>query len=332
MKINSQLAIPGKHILIIGNRSYKNMGDELILLWTVKLLLKEGKKITIAAFDPERLKRFFDQFIDTKKITFITEIPKGIRSRIRYIFQGRFRERTKYAKADAVIIGWWEIITEENKNSYRYRLASLLPCRRKPRYLMGGIQIPKRSFNRYLFKILLKRTKHIFARDVDTVHDLQNYGYQQVDFFMDTSYFAYDRKKWRHSQPSTYQQKFIIININKNAEKFLPEIIQDVKGYYQKWYSIYYVPVAKGDNAYYNDRQYTERIKRWAEIKEQRFNILDREDDFESFTRMLAQASMVISSRLHLFLLASFLDVPTKVYPYQKKIIKMQQTLEQLKY
>jgi energy-converting hydrogenase A subunit M len=32
MKITNTLAIPEKHILIIGNRSYKNMGDELILL------------------------------------------------------------------------------------------------------------------------------------------------------------------------------------------------------------------------------------------------------------------------------------------------------------
>jgi hypothetical protein len=36
---------------------------------------------------------------------------------------------------------------------------------------------------------------------------------------------------------------------------------------------------------------------------------------------------MVISSRLHLFLIASFLWVPTKVYPYQKKILKMQKTI-----
>ncbi|MEI8008462.1 MAG: hypothetical protein WCI00_03415 [bacterium] len=55
---------------------------------------------------------------------------------------------------------------------------------------------------------------------------------------------------------------------------------------------------------------------------------MDREDDFTHFAKTVAQASMVISSRLHLFLIASFLEVPTKVYPYQKKIIKMQNTLK----
>ncbi|MDR0860910.1 MAG: hypothetical protein LBO09_08310 [Candidatus Peribacteria bacterium] len=37
--LSSDLPISGETILIIGNRSYKNMGDELILLGTVKLLL-----------------------------------------------------------------------------------------------------------------------------------------------------------------------------------------------------------------------------------------------------------------------------------------------------
>ena len=74
--------------------------------------------------------------------------------------------------------------------------------------------------------------------------------------------------------------------------------------------------------------RYAYKIQRETEIKDQRFTLLDREEDFTSFIKTLAQAHMVISSRLHLFLIASFLEVPTKVYPYQKKIIKMQNTLK----
>ncbi len=328
MKITNRLDISEKHILIIGNRSYKNLGDELILLWTVKLLIEEWKKITIAAYDTEWLKKFFSQFLDINKITFVTEIPKGFRSWIKYIRQGKLKERKIYRKIDAVIIGWGEIITEENRNSYRYRLVSLLPCLRKPRYLMGGIQVPKKLFNRFLFTRILKKTKHIFARDHETVDELQAYGYTKVEFFMDTSFFAYNRKSLKNIKATTYQQKYIIININKNAEKFLSELIQDVKNYYNKWYEIFYVPVAKWKNSRYNDIQYAHKIKAWAEIKDQQFSILDREDDFTHFAKTVAQASMVISSRLHLFLIASFLEVPTKVYPYQKKIIKMQNTLK----
>lgn len=76
MRIQKILNITEKHILIIGNRSYRNLGDELILLGTVKVLQEANKKITIASYDPERLKNFFNQSIDTSKITFITEIPK----------------------------------------------------------------------------------------------------------------------------------------------------------------------------------------------------------------------------------------------------------------
>ncbi|MEI7918821.1 MAG: hypothetical protein WCH65_01010 [bacterium] len=65
---------------------------------------------------------------------------------------------------------------------------------------MGGIQVPKKRFNRFLFTHILKRTKHIFARDMDTVHDLKTYGYQNVEFFMDTSFFAYPRQKIQNSE------------------------------------------------------------------------------------------------------------------------------------
>jgi polysaccharide pyruvyl transferase WcaK-like protein len=57
---------------------------------------------------------------------------------------------------------------------------------------------------------------------------------------------------------------------------------------------------------------------------------LDREHDFNQFVKTLAGASIVISSRLHLFLIASFLGVETKVYPYQKKILKMQKIVQDL--
>lgn len=332
MHTSNILNIPGKHILIVGNRSYRNLGDELILLWTVKLLLEANKKVTIAAYDTKRLQEFFSQIIDISAITFVTEIPKGFRSRINYLRQGKIKERKLRKQADAVIIGWGEILTEENKHSYRYRLASLLPCRKKPRYLMWGIQRPKKFFNRFFFKHLLKKTKYIFARDMDTVHEMKAHGFENVEFFMDTSFFAYPRKTFQRFNISTLQhpKNYIVINLNKNAEKFLNDIIEEVKHRYKKWYEIKYVPIAKGRWEQYDDLRYANLIQRKAEIKDQQFTILDREHDFSTFIKTLAGASIVISSRLHLFLIASFLGLKTKVYPYQKKILKMQETLKEL--
>jgi exopolysaccharide biosynthesis predicted pyruvyltransferase EpsI len=57
--------------------------------------------------------------------------------------------------------------------------------------------------------------------------------------------------------------------------------------------------------------------------------LLRREANFKHFAEKVANAEIVISTRLHLFLIASFLKVKTKVYPYQKKILKMQKVIEE---
>jgi polysaccharide pyruvyl transferase WcaK-like protein len=203
---------------------------------------------------------------------------------------------------------------------------------------MWGIQIPKKIYNRLLFKKILKTTKRIFARDLETVNEIKSYGYDNVEFFMDTSFFAYPRKKIQNSNLPAGRQgfkiqnwkKYIVVNLNKNAEKFLKELIEDVKHRYKKGYEILYVPIAKGNKYHYQDQKYANKIQQWAEIKDQRFTILDREENIDEFIKILAWASIVISSRLHLFLIASFLWLETKVYPYQKKIIKMQETIRLL--
>lgn len=65
---------------------------------------------------------------------------------------------------------------------------------------------------------------------METVHEMKAHGFDKVDFFMDTSYFAYD---WKKRYPKT-DRKYIVINLNKNGEQFLPEIIQDVKKLYNQ--------------------------------------------------------------------------------------------------
>lgn len=323
------LLIKGTNILIIGNRSYKNLGDELILVWTIKLLQQQGKKIWIQAYDPKWLRWFLKQFIDVSDITFLREIPKGIRSLARYIWRQGWNELWEYRKIHSVIVGGGEILTEENPNSYRYRLVSLLPILIKKIlvkidiYLMGGIQIPKKNLNVKLFNYLLKKTLHIYARDLETVDTLKNYGYPYVDFFMDTAYYARD---WTKVKNTLGRAKYIVVNINKNGEKFLDTIIQDIQQYAKKWYHVYYVPVGKGGQAEYNDGKYYDILKYNTHIK-----LLDREHDFATFLEVITWAEIVISTRLHLFLIASFLGVKTKVYPYQKKIIKMQKVLKEVK-
>jgi hypothetical protein len=50
---------------------------------------------------------------------------------------------------------------------------------------------------------------------------------------MDTAYFAYERKKIQNSELKM-QKKYIVVNLNKNAEKFMDEMIGDVRLYVDK--------------------------------------------------------------------------------------------------
>ena len=348
------LNIKGQKILIIGNRSYRNMGDELILLWTVKLLLEQKRQITISCFDPIRLKTFFSQFIDITQITFIYELPKGFRSTFQRIKKGWLKQLKSFRKTDAVILWGGEIITEENPSAYRYRLVGMRPFllrviasepkakrgnpdQKKSLYIMWWIQIPKNSRNKKLFRFLLNRTTHLYLRDFQAVEEIKKFGYSNTDFFMDTSFFSYSRNEVKKENKS---EKYIVVNLNKNGEQFLDEIAQDIQIYLQKGYTIYYVPVAKGHNIYYNDLQYKEKLEQLviasegkAEAKQSKKNIietLDWEKDFQHFTELVKNAEIVISTRLHLFLIASFLGTKTKVYPYQRKILKMQEVIKKV--
>ncbi len=327
--LGKELKIDWDKVLIVGNRSYKNMWDEIILLGTIQLLQEQGKKIYISAYNINWLKKFLVQFADIEDITFLREIPKWFRSFWKFIRDKNSRTLKKYKEVDSIIIGWGEILTEEVPSTYWYRLVSIFPClKQKPNiYLMGGIQVPKKEKNKKLFDYLMKRVSYVYARDLESVYELKKYGFENAEFFMDTSYFAFN---WHALENEKLKKwKYIIVNVNKNGEHFLDDIIKDIKYYLEEWYKILYVPVAKWRNDDYSDMNYYKRIKQTCKM-EDRFEILDREEDFQKFATKISKAEIVISTRLHLFLISNFLWTRTKVYPYQKKILKMQEVVRNL--
>ena len=289
--------------------------------------MKQKKEIYVAAYDVDWLKWFLSKFIDVSDIIFLTETPKWIKSGLSYLKEWKFKEWKKYRGVDSIIIWWGEILTEENPNSYRYRLVSILPCYFSGAkiYLMWWIQIPNKEVNKRLFDFLLRKTEKIYARDNECVDELKKYWFKDVEFFMDTAYFAYERKKIQNSELKM-QKKYIVVNLNKNAEKFMDEMIGDVRLYVDKWYAVYFVPVSKWANEEYNDIKYAQVLGR--KLKAKGIKILDREDDFDKFLKILKWAEIVFTGRLHLFMIAKFLWVSVKVYPYQKKILKMLEVLK----
>lgn len=116
----SNFAILGKRVLLVGFWGNKNMGDELILIGTLRLLLSQGKEPIVVSQDPDFLKSFCSQFLDCSKVEFIYELPRGIRSCYRYVSQGFYQTFSYFYRCDAIILGGGEILTEENPNAYWY--------------------------------------------------------------------------------------------------------------------------------------------------------------------------------------------------------------------
>jgi hypothetical protein len=90
----------------------------------------------------------------------------------------------------------------------------------------------------------LEYTTACYLRDFDAVEEIKPYV-GKCEFFMDTSYFAYERDKVPLEKEKSMKKPYIVVNLNKNAEQFFDELVQDIKYYLDKGYFVYYVPVAK---------------------------------------------------------------------------------------
>ena len=120
------------------------------------------------------------------------------------------------------------------------------------------------------------------------------------------------------------RKKYILININSNALQYLDDIKKEIKKY-QSDYSLIYTPICTGRTD--NDERYFEVLKEDFPTLER----YDRTNNLEDFFTLIWWAERIINTRLHLFLISSYMGVENIVFPYQKKITKMQQVLKEMK-
>ena len=78
-----------------------------------------------------------------------------------------------------------------------------------------------------MFRSLLKYTTACYLRDFDAVKELKPYV-DKCEFFMDTSYFAYDWNNVRIDNESKIKENYVVVNLNKNAEWFFDELVKDI--------------------------------------------------------------------------------------------------------
>jgi len=334
--------ISWEKVLLVWNRWHKNLWDELILIWNIKLLLKQWKEIYVACSNKQWLKNFHKQFFkdcdfcnleenengyfDKNKqkqvITYLQELPKGFRSFFKFL--KNIKDFFVMFKVDSILIGWWEIFTEETPFSYFYWFASVWPLFFwKKLYLSWWIQIPKKIWNKLIFKLFLWKAEKIYTRDYDLVWKID-----KVEFFPDTSLYVMlwskkyivDEKnyKWLNN---TEKQDWIVVNINKKAEKFFPEIENIVENFYRQWKNVYFARVCKSPLD--DDIVYYHKLKqKFVWIK-----LLDWEDFFV-FLKILECAEKVYTTRLHLFLISFYLNLEVEPFVYQKKVEKMKKVFE----
>ena len=308
----------------------------------------------------ENDKGFYDKNSWEQIVTYVQELPKWFRSTIKFLKD--FKNWKELFSVDSVLIWWWEILTEETPFSYRYWLLSVWPFLfNKSLYLSGWIQIPKRIRNKIPFWILTKKAKKIYVRDYELfdILDESNSLRKKIKFFPDTSLFViwflwldndakwynfyknidlenfkwlinFDEEKIVDTDKNWYlteidskkiETSFIVVNLNKKAEKFYDEIHKKVDEYYRQNYEVYFVPVCKSPTDM--DIVYYHKLKeKFPAIK-----LLDWENWYD-FINKLSKAKKVFTTRLHLFLIAYYLNCDVEPFVYQKKVEKMKKVLQ----
>ncbi|MDR0860911.1 MAG: hypothetical protein LBO09_08315 [Candidatus Peribacteria bacterium] len=140
---------------------------------------------------------------------------------------------------------------------------------------------------------------------------------------MDTSYFAYE---WE-TVSSLKKDPYIIVNICD--QRFVEQIAEEITPYLQQGYHLLYVPIFQSRGQGQSDITFKHSLEQLLSL-DTPLEVLDWKEDFSHFVEVLAGAEKVICTRLHLFLVASYLKRPTEVFPYQKKILKMQKVIQKI--
>ncbi len=214
-----------KTLLLVGNRWNKNLWDELILVWTLKMLLEKKENIFSISSDfvPLDLEKAFKRriwnfnydkiIIPTSDILFsqsflsnfftqdkldriqlVKELPHWIRSFFKFL--PHIKDLRKYFQADDLMIGWGEIFTDQWDGSGGwYFLITALPFFIKKLFgkawkviLTGWIDTPQRWFNKILFPWWLNQADEFYLRDFDSIEAVSHLLYQK--------YFKIDFRKY----------------------------------------------------------------------------------------------------------------------------------------
>jgi len=361
-----------KTLLLIWNRGNKNLWDELILVWTLKMLLEKKENIFSASSDflPLDVEKAFERKIwdfnydkiiiptsdisfsqsflanfftqdQLNKIQLVKELPHWIRSFFKFL--PHIKDLKKYFQADDLMVGWGEIFTDRWDGSGGwYFLVTALPFFIKKLFgkawkviLTGWIDTPQRWFNKILFPWWLSQSDEFYLRDFNSIEVVSSLLYQKyfkfnlskyfekiknLHFMFDTSKVAFDRDIFQKQKGPKHH--LVGININPIGwQKYKTQYLDYVEQKIAQWNKIVYIPFNLAQDS------------RFFEILKEKFGSnrvilsVDWSKDFVGFIRQLLELDEILATRLHLFLIATYMDLQVISLPYQNKVKKFQAVL-----
>lgn len=321
-----------------------NIGDELIVLGLIILLQRHNphslfhvstwKKSFIQSFH-----HYFASLIRLDTLVYLQEIPHGFRSGLRFL-RLWWRDFVHYLQCDTFILWGWELFTSETPGSYLYRWWSLLPywirkiCFFPTKlYIMGGIQKSTHWYNNLILTTILHSSSGAFLRDHESVTVvrslLSDQKHHTIKRFMDTSYFVVNAATISsllpHWNSFDAYSKYIIINSNPLSKQWTNKLKTIIDTYTSQWYEIYFLPGFYTTNSSQDDMSvYYMLVKQWYKLRLLDWRVRDL------FLPIFLHAEQVYCSRLHIYLIARFLNIRVQPYQYQQKLIKMQSILNSL--
>ena len=217
---------------------YKNLGDELLLIWLINFWLDKYKPsyIYIESGDIHFLSNWINKNqsyikFDINKIQIVTKWQ--------YIYQYyKFRNCHK-------IIWWWECISPVAKfpNWWRkYILWFVLDIIRSNYSICWGIGTPNQS-SKLLYKILLSKARSIMVRDPESQNIWLIYN-NKTELYHDFAIDVLDIYKAKLAERGwkSYKEKYILLNLKQS--EYNPANLQLIQNFIAKYPNHKYIYIA----------------------------------------------------------------------------------------
>ncbi len=292
--------------LLVNYYGYRNLGDELLVFWMIDYIFEHYPvdHLVIAAWDPV----FLNQRLD-KSVHLLWDKRTKIKihaKKIWYVWTYRYLAYKKFF--------WWGEVFSERRGFYggwNSALRYFPDIVRKNFTLFGGIETPKASRQKLLYKLVLPRAKAIVTRDKTSFATAKKYNSKAV-LFQDFAKNLIDQLA--KNTKKTTKKPYILINLHpqRSGKKDIQKVITFTSQYPD--HDCYYV------RCWCDDKPLINKLKKHIPHIQQ----YDRDcHTVEEIISFFANATAWIGARLHFLMLLKECNVPLEAIVYAEKVKKL---------